>query len=107
MNRLLLLALLALIVSLFFRKPAERVVIYHGSSPAKCYGYNPCSACTSCNYCAHCNAGGTCGVCKASAKKQDSVVKTPAVSQCKAITKKGTRCSRSAKVGGYCWQHGG
>ena len=27
--------------------------------------------------------------------------------QCKAITKKGTRCSRSARANGYCWQHGG
>src|SRR5881398_2460321 len=27
--------------------------------------------------------------------------------QCKAITKKGTRCSRKAGDNGYCWQHGG
>lgn len=27
--------------------------------------------------------------------------------QCKANTKKGTRCSRSAGSKGYCWQHGG
>jgi hypothetical protein len=27
--------------------------------------------------------------------------------QCKAITKKGTRCSRNARSQGYCWQHGG
>ena len=27
--------------------------------------------------------------------------------QCKANTKKGTRCSRSAGSSGYCWQHGG
>lgn len=27
--------------------------------------------------------------------------------QCRAITKKGTRCSRKARSGGYCWQHGG
>lgn len=26
---------------------------------------------------------------------------------CKAITKKGRQCSRKAKSGGYCWQHGG
>ena len=26
--------------------------------------------------------------------------------QCRAITKKGTRCSRTAKIGSkYCWQH--
>lgn len=28
-------------------------------------------------------------------------------SQCLAITKKGYRCSRKARSGGYCWQHGG
>ncbi len=28
-------------------------------------------------------------------------------SQCAAITKKGYRCSRTARSGGYCWQHGG
>lgn len=27
--------------------------------------------------------------------------------RCKAITKAGTRCSRSARSNGYCWQHGG
>ncbi|WP_431311641.1 gas vesicle protein GvpO, halophile-type [Pedobacter albus] len=26
--------------------------------------------------------------------------------QCKALTKKGTRCKRNASSGGYCWQHG-
>lgn len=27
--------------------------------------------------------------------------------QCNAITRKGRRCSRSARSNGYCWQHGG
>jgi hypothetical protein len=27
--------------------------------------------------------------------------------QCNATTKKGTRCSRSVRSGGYCWQHVG
>ena len=27
--------------------------------------------------------------------------------RCQAITKKGFQCSRSARSGGYCWQHGG
>jgi hypothetical protein len=27
--------------------------------------------------------------------------------RCQAITKKGTQCKRSARSGGYCWQHGG
>jgi len=28
-------------------------------------------------------------------------------SQCSATTKKGTRCSRSSRSNGLCWQHGG
>jgi hypothetical protein len=28
-------------------------------------------------------------------------------SRCQAITKKGSQCKRTAKNGGYCWQHGG
>lgn len=27
--------------------------------------------------------------------------------RCRAITRKGSRCSRSVKSNGYCWQHGG
>jgi TolA-binding protein len=27
--------------------------------------------------------------------------------QCSATTQKGTRCSRSSRSNGYCWQHGG
>jgi len=27
--------------------------------------------------------------------------------QCRATTQKGTRCSRSSRSNGYCWQHGG
>ena len=27
--------------------------------------------------------------------------------QCSATTQKGTRCSRSSKSNGFCWQHGG
>lgn len=27
--------------------------------------------------------------------------------RCQAPTKKGTQCKRSARSGGYCWQHGG
>jgi len=27
--------------------------------------------------------------------------------QCNATTQKGTRCSRSSRSNGYCWQHGG
>ena len=27
--------------------------------------------------------------------------------RCQATTRKGTQCKRSARSGGYCWQHGG
>jgi hypothetical protein len=33
--------------------------------------------------------------------------KSYANGRCQAITKKGTQCSRAARSGGYCWQHGG
>jgi len=91
---------------------------------ATCYGYSPCNACTSCNYCKHCKTGGgTCGVCKDLKSNKSKAEYNPvytkpntaqsnpsstAVStQCRAITKKGTRCSRSSRSKGYCWQHGG
>ena len=40
---------------------------------------------------------------------EKSVVKpkNQSSSQCSATTKKGARCSRSARSNGYCWQHGG
>jgi hypothetical protein len=80
---------------------------------AKCYGYSPCNACSNCSMCKHCNAGGTCGKCaatksprKSGGSSQPAPVKSPEnSSQCKAITKKGTRCSRNSSSGGYCWQH--
>ena len=81
----------------------------------KCYGYRPCSACTTCNYCVYCNSGGTCGICAWKKAKIDTIQtnskshtqQVPVSSQCRAITKKGTRCSRAARSNGYCWQHGG
>jgi len=74
---------------------------------ATCYGKDPCAACKSCNYCKHCKVeGGTCGVCVKGGDKKPVKEKSPAKSgQCKATTKKGTRCSRAAKASGYCWQH--
>jgi hypothetical protein len=40
--------------------------------------------------------------------KSAPVVSTMQRQQCAATTKKGTRCSRTAKPGSaYCWQHGG
>ncbi|WP_394333528.1 DUF5763 domain-containing protein [Cnuella takakiae] len=34
-------------------------------------------------------------------------VRPQAGGQCNATTQKGSRCSRSARSGGYCYQHGG
>jgi len=38
---------------------------------------------------------------------EEKTKKVESIGQCKANTKKGTRCSRSAGTNGYCWQHGG
>jgi len=85
---------------------------------ATCYGYKNCTACSSCNYCGHCNSGGSCGVCcsastqpaKPKAGKKSTVKSSgftsSASSQCQGITKKGARCKRMVKGGGYCYQHG-
>lgn len=39
--------------------------------------------------------------------KMETKPRNQSSSQCSAITKKGTRCSRSARSNGLCWQHGG
>ncbi|WP_369974452.1 DUF5763 domain-containing protein [Pedobacter sp. HMWF019] len=76
---------------------------------AKCTGSVNCRACKTCNYCAHCNSGGSCGVCSSgSSIKHISTFKSStnsSSSQCKGITKKGARCKRMVRGGGYCWQH--
>lgn len=76
---------------------------------ARCYGNTPCNACSSCSACQYCNAGGTCGICANVKTTKPLKTKNPSASsgQCKAITKKGTRCSRSVRSADYCWQHGG
>jgi hypothetical protein len=75
----------------------------------KCTGSAYCTACKNCSGCKHCNAGGTCGVCAKPVKSKTTTKQTTPVSsgQCKATTKKGSRCSRTSRTGGYCWQHGG
>ncbi len=40
-------------------------------------------------------------------EKPESKPRSQSYSQCLATTKKGTRCSRSARSNGLCWQHGG
>ncbi len=38
---------------------------------------------------------------------QQSIKKAQYSRRCQALTKKGYQCSRNARSGGYCWQHGG
>jgi chromosome segregation ATPase len=40
-------------------------------------------------------------------EKSEIKPKYQSSTQCSATTKKGTRCSRSARSNGLCWQHGG
>lgn len=42
-----------------------------------------------------------------SLEKSESKPKSQSSSQCSATTQKGTRCSRSSRSNGLCWQHGG
>ena len=107
------LSILLLLSGNSYRQETDKIIL-------TCYGYNPCRACTTCNYCKYCNSGGTCGVC-VSKKNFKTAIKPAPVKptvtkptkqtqysdQCRAITKKGTRCLRSARSNGYCWQHGG
>lgn len=81
----------------------------HENCHGKCTGKANCTACSNCSKCKYCNSGGTCGVCAGTTKEKKATPKPkePESSQCKATTKKGTRCSRNARSGGYCWQHGG
>jgi hypothetical protein len=93
-----------------------------GKTVARCYGKDRCNACSNCSQCQHCNAGGSCGKCiKKAPPKQGAYSNSlrtqpqrpaqqrpqPAASgQCRAITKKGTQCSRRATHGKFCYQHG-
>lgn len=94
-----------------FHCPVHLSMTVNGSHVATCYGSINCRACKTCNYCAHCNAGGSCGVCSSGTSQQilrTRLVKTKsstASSQCQGITKKGNRCKRMVRGGGYCWQH--
>ncbi len=86
-------------------KISSKSLINPASAPySRCTGASPCKACSNCKYCNWCNSGGTCSICTPSSKK---TVTQKRASQCQAITKKGTQCSRAAKSGSdYCWQHG-
>lgn len=108
--------LLLSFLSLFLFVEKGKVPPVNRKEVKTCYGYSPCFACKSCNYCKYCNNGGTCGICASGKEKKVSAkpAKSPSYkspssisSQCRAKTKKGTRCSRSSRSNGYCWQHGG
>ena len=114
---MLMLALAALLTALAFTPfcKSPKAELPAEKEYATCFGRTPCSACSNCSGCKHCKAGGTCGVCEkkkpsggsygsGSTKKKTAEASS---GQCRAITKKGTRCSRNQKSGGYCWQHGG
>ena len=90
----------------------NNLVVRDSNEVSTCYGYSPCNACKNCSACKHCSAGGTCGICAGKKEttpnsKSPTTKDTPPSNQCKAITKKGSRCSRSTKSNGFCWQHGG
>ncbi|MGC4035111.1 MAG: DUF5763 domain-containing protein [Chitinophagaceae bacterium] len=90
--------------------PKENKVINRNANAlavATCYGKTPCTACSNCSQCKYCRNGGSCGKCvKTSETYKSESPAAPVSTQCKAITKKGTRCSRKAGSNGYCWQHG-
>src|SRR5918995_5093891 len=70
---------------------------YIRAEAATCYGTSPCTACSNCSSCKHCKSGVTCGVCEKPRTKKAARLHAPSSGgQCKAMTKKGTRCSRSA-----------
>lgn len=83
----------------------------------RCYGDTPCNACPNCSLCKYCNNGGSCGKCENAVNtvtQDESSNKSRHRGQtirngttCRAITKKGTRCKRSPRESGYCYQHEG
>lgn len=87
--------------------------VFSGTFPDKlhcatCRGSEDCRACSSCNYCKHCNSGGKCGVCVSGKRLPAKPVRdsdSDVSGQCKGTTKKGARCKRTVRGGGYCWQH--
>jgi hypothetical protein len=106
--------LVVLILSIlsFTSSSANKSKVIRDIHHATCRGSANCNACSSCNYCGHCNSGGSCGVCSSGKVSTLRTYSTPKAvnnnvssSQCQGITKKGNRCKRMVKGGGYCWQH--
>ena len=96
------------IAMLFGSSPKENKNINANATAAvaTCYGNTPCNACSNCSKCKYCKNGGTCGKCEKKEQTYKSKAPEPVATQCKAITKKGSRCKRAAGSNGYCWQHG-
>lgn len=118
-----ILLLLSMVFFLSFKLPTDKVCCSN-TKGARCTGSTFCTACSNCSGCKYCNAGGTCGVCTPKNKKAATTQLNASghnknntsnlntgtelnSGQCRATTKKGSRCSRSSRSGGYCWQHGG
>ena len=57
-------------------------------------GYGPCSRCSP-------------PVLSSSKTAASGAAGEIAMGRCQATTRKGTQCSRRARAGGFCWQHGG
>lgn len=104
---------MVLSLTLFHTTPPKSII---KPTVSTCYGDNPCKACSNCSACKRCGAGGTCGVCASTTKTVrtintfagSSTSKTKTANylgQCKALTKKRSRCKRSGNGSGFCWQH--
>jgi hypothetical protein len=103
-------------ILLFFHAPQQNVLVCTGGSA---YAYHLKSSCRGLQRCraeiitvplekARAMDRKPCHLCASSALIPVKGPSAPASDgQCNATTKKGSRCSRSARSGGYCWQHGG
>jgi hypothetical protein len=106
-----------LLALLFFFHPAQQTVFLCTGSGA--YAYHFKSGCTGLKHCksetisvtlekARAMERQACQLCAGSAvipaKSSGGAAND---GQCSATTKKGSRCSRGARSGGHCWQHGG
>ncbi|RYY95195.1 MAG: hypothetical protein EOO11_16355 [Chitinophagaceae bacterium] len=107
---------------LFFHVPSDTVLVCFGS---RAYAYHDNAGCSGLQRCrgsvermeaskAVAMGRTPCHICRPAAvaparsvRSDDGPAPATAGGRCGATTKKGTQCSRSARSGGYCWQHGG
>jgi hypothetical protein len=96
----------------FFLQPTQDKVLVCLSKKAYAYHQKQCSGLQRCGATidtitlaeAKKNGRTPCRTCYKSLPSPNE--KQASSGQCRATTKKGTRCSRNASSGGYCWQHG-